>query len=389
MKQPQPLFDTLNEFRKLDFDAYGLGNERLVVREYLEGFPPICQAIEGYVAVRSFLHDYCECDSTYSSYRTHAERLLLWSLLVAHKPLLRLQGYDAGHFIKFCTTPPSEWIGPVSRSRFLRVGGRVRRDSDIFVVNESWRPFNATTSKKEAKIASERGSAPPLPIYRVGQVTLSHSTAVCVSFYMHAIRSGLTEVNPFLSIKRELHLAQSGSRDGLDRSITSMQWLYIVETACLMANNDPNHERSLFIIATIYYLNLHVLDLVGRGVHIPVMGDICCDQHGAWWLHLYGSEGRERRTALHESYFNNYLVRYRRHLQLPPLPCAGETTPLVGTLRGRAGLSDRHVRLLIQEVLDRTVNRMLLEGWADEEVDRLRSASLEWLRSSTPSEWRV
>ncbi|MBH3772894.1 hypothetical protein I5Q65_27630 [Pseudomonas aeruginosa] len=108
MKGPQPLFDTLNEFQQLDFDVSGLGNERPVVREYLEGFPHICQAIEGYAAVRSFLHDHSECESTYLSYRTHAERLFLWSLLVAHKPLLRLQGYDAGHFIKFCANPPSE-----------------------------------------------------------------------------------------------------------------------------------------------------------------------------------------------------------------------------------------------------------------------------------------
>lgn len=66
MKGPQPLFDTLNEFQQLDFDVSGLGNERPVVREYLEGFPHICQAIEGYAAVRSFLHDHSECESTCS-----------------------------------------------------------------------------------------------------------------------------------------------------------------------------------------------------------------------------------------------------------------------------------------------------------------------------------
>ncbi len=224
--------------------------------------------------------------------------------------------------------------------------------SDVIIVNERWRPFNATTSKREAKIALELGNAPPSPVYQVSQAALAHSAGICVSFYMHAIRAGLTEINPFSSIKYELHLTQSVSKGQLARSITRVQWLYVIETACLMADNDPRYERSVFIVATIYYLNLHVVDLIGRGFRMPVMGDICIGQHGDWWLCLYGREGCEKRVALHDSYVNNYLVRYRRYLQLPPLPCAGEITPLVGTLRGRAGLSDRHVRLLIQEVLD-------------------------------------
>ena len=76
----------------------------------------------------------------------------------------------------------------------------------------------------------------------------------------------------------------------------------------------------------------------------------------------------------------HYLVRYRRHLQLPPLPSPAEKTPLITTLKGRAGLSDRHVRLLLQEVFDRSLQRMASEGWSDDQVDQLRSASLHWLR---------
>jgi integrase len=73
-------------------------------------------------------------------------------------------------------------------------------------------------------------------------------------------------------------------------------------------------------------------------------------------------------------------VRYRRHLQLSPLPSAHENTPLIGTLKGRAGLSDRHVRLLLQAVFDRALARMAEEGWSEDEIDQLRSASLHWLR---------
>ncbi|ERU30862.1 hypothetical protein Q092_06189 [Pseudomonas aeruginosa CF77] len=50
------------------------------------------------------------------------------------------------------------------------------------------------------------------------------------------------------------------------------------------------------------------------------------------------------------------------------------------TPKGRAGLSDRHVRLLLQEVFDRSLERMANEGWSDDQIDKLRSASLHWLR---------
>ena len=79
----------------------------------------------------------------------------------------------------------------------------------------------------------------------------------------------------------------------------------------------------------------------------------------------------------------HYLVRYRRHLQLPPLSSPAEKTPLITTLKGRGGLSDRHVRLLLQEVFDRSLQRMAGDGWSDDEIDQLRSVSLHWLRHTS------
>jgi integrase len=39
--------------------------------------------------------------------------------------------------------------------------------------------------------------------------------------------------------------------------------------------------------------------------------------------------------------------------------------------------------LLLQEVFDRSLARMALEGWSDDEIDQLRSASLHWLRHTS------
>ena len=46
-------------------------------------------------------------------------------------------------------------------------------------------------------------------------------------------------------------------------------------------------------------------------------------------------------------------------------------------------MSDRHIRLLLQGVFDRTLQRMQLEGWREEDVNRLRAASLHWLRHTS------
>ena len=141
---PQPLFETFERFHGLNF--LHLHGELPVVREFLLDFPEELQATESYLAVRGFLKSYAGNEATFNSYRTHAERLLLWSFLVAAKPLLALRRRDAEAFMDFCLSPPGEWVGPVVKSRFLRVGGRKPLDTDAFIINQDRRPFFAINS---------------------------------------------------------------------------------------------------------------------------------------------------------------------------------------------------------------------------------------------------
>lgn len=375
---PQPLFETFDRFHELNF--LHLSGELPVVREFLLGFPAERQAVEGYCAARGFLKSYAGNEATFNSYRTHVERLLLWSLLVAHKPLLELRRRDAEAFMEFCLNPPADWVGPVVKSRFLRVGGRKKQDTDTYLLNEHWRPFSLSIAKRERKVAEE--SLTPLPPrpYRMAQGSVAQVFAVCGSFFQHAIDEGLTEVNPFRAVKQKSIYKQRNTLNVASRSLTPLQWSYVLETAEQMAAQDPVHERTLFIVATLFSMYLRVSDLVGRDGWSPTMGDLRCDSRDNWWFHVVGKGNKAARISVRDEYIDTYLVRYRRHLQLPPLPSPHETTPLIGTLRGRAGLSDRHVRLLLQEVFDRALARMAEEGWSEDEIDQLRSASLHWLR---------
>ncbi|OWJ96258.1 integrase [Pseudomonas sp. A46] len=341
------------------------------------------QAVEGYRAVRGFLKSYAGNEATFNSYRTHVERLLLWSLLVAGKPLVELRRRDAEAFMEFCLNPPADWIGPVVKSRFLRVGGRKKLDTDSYIVNAQWRPFSHRVAKRERKIAEEAVTTLPSRPYRMSQGSVAQVFAVCGSFFQHAIDEGLTEVNPFRAVKQKSIYKQRNTLDVASRSLTQLQWSYVIETAEQMAADDPVHERTLFIVATLFSMYLRVSDLVGRDNWTPTMGDIRRDSMGNWWFHVVGKGNKAAKISIRDDYIQNYLVRYRQHLQLSPLPSAHEKTPLISTLKGRGGLSDRHIRLLLQEVFDITLTRMAQEGWSDDEIDQLRSASLHWLRHTS------
>ncbi|SFP83376.1 Site-specific recombinase XerD [Geopseudomonas sagittaria] len=380
-KTPAPLFDTYREFLALNF--LQLSEERPLVRDYLTSFPAELQAAEGYLAVRGFLKSYAGNEPTFNSYRTHVERLLLWTLLIARKPLLELRRRDAEAFMEFCLRPPKDWVGPMVKSRFVRIGGRKKLESDSYVVNELWRPFSMTVSKRNRALAETASQDVSERLYKMSQGSVAQVFAVCGSFFQHATDEGLTEVNPFRAVKQKSIYKQRNTLDVAGRSLTQLQWSYVIETAEQMADEDEGHERTLFILATLFSMYLRVSDLVGRDNWEPTMGDFRRDTTGNWWFHVVGKGNKAAKISVRDDYIQTYLTRYRRHLGLPALPSSHETQPLLSTLKGRAGLSDRHLRLLLQQVFDRSLQRMVAEGWSDDEVDHLRSASLHWLRHTS------
>jgi len=375
---PQPLFDTFECFHELNF--LQLSNERSTVQEYLKSFDDSCRAIDSYLVVRSFLKSYAGNQSTFNSFRTHVERLLLWALIVARKPLLDLRRSDAEQFMEFCLNPPANWVGPVIKSRFKRIGGRKRLESDKYIINPDWRPFSSTVSKRERKLATEKMNSLVTGTYHMAQGSVAQVFAVCGSFFQHAMDEGLTESNPFRAIKQKSVYKQRNTLDVASRSLTELQWSFVLDTAEQMADEDPAHERTLFVLATLFAMYLRVSDLVGRENWRPTMGDIRRDTTGNWWFHVVGKGNKAAKISVRGEYINCYLVRYRQYLRLSPLPSPQEQIPLISTLKGRGGLSDRHVRALLQTVFDRALQRMQSEGWTEDEIDHLRSASLHWLR---------
>jgi site-specific recombinase XerD len=271
----------------------------------------------------------------------------------------------------------------VVKSRFTRLGARKKLATDTFVLNECWKPFSQSASKEERKRAKEENRPLLQEHYKPAQGSIAQIFAVCGSFFQHAIDEGFCEHNPFRAVKQKSKYKQRTTGDQDTRILTSLQWDFVLETAEQMAAQDDKYERTLFIVATIFAMYLRVSDLVGRENWTPSMGDLRQDGAGNWWYHVVGKGNKAGKISVRDDYVDNYLKRWRVHQGLSPLPGFRETTPLIATQRGRAGLSDRHIRVLLQEVFDRALERMQAEGWSDEDVARLRAASLHWLRHTS------
>ncbi len=378
LSQPVPLFDTRAAFMKLNFS--NMECELPVVRQSLASFDPAGDAETGYLQVRTFLRSYSGGEATFNAYRTHIERLLLWALIYPRKPLLTLTRTDAEAFLEFCLKPDSSWVGPPVKARFQRVGGRRKSESDSHVTNPDWRPFSLRPGKAEASIAAESGREPKVPaVYTMTSGTIGQVLSVCTSFFQFCIDEGLTEANPFRAIKQKSRFKQHVTRTVQARSLTALQWSFVIETAEKMADEDPSlHERTLFIVATLFSMYLRVSDLVGRDNWMPTMGAF--QKVGDdWFMEVVGKGNKRARISVRDEYLD-YLKRYRAFLGLTPLPYPGEATPLLHSLHGRPGLSDRHIRHLLQEVFDTACVRMRSDGFPEHEITALRAASLHWLR---------
>lgn len=119
--------------------------------------------------------------------------------------------------------------------------------------------------KPDIKLAREHNQELESKHYKLKQDSIAQIFAVCGSFFQSAADEGLSNnVNPIRAIKKNLNTSNELLLPKA-RSLTALQWDFVLETAKIMASQDPQlHERTLFILATIYSMYLRVSDIVGR-----------------------------------------------------------------------------------------------------------------------------
>jgi hypothetical protein len=345
---------------------------RPLVKNYLAQFSTSLNVERDFELARAFLTLHSEATGTFGNYRNFMERLLLWSWIYGEKSVLNLTSSDFKQFVSFNKYPPENWISDAPRNRFVKHGSK-------WVFNEHWRPISLRRSKADSKIGIKqnidsdslgRNSS----ISNIGQLH-----RICSSFYNFLIGEGVISGNPIASIKRTLERVVSSTRQ-TGRGLTIEQWGYVIEVAEMMADEDPKYERTLFIVVAIYSMYLRGSDLSGNRYWTPTMGAFV--EHGdSWWFELVDRYDVVAKISVRPD-FIPYLIRYRRSRNLPPLPPHGDTTPLLTTIRGRPGLTARHIRDIVQEVFDRTYSEMKRRGRSDDECIALLAASVSWLRDT-------
>lgn len=366
-RPPDPIIDGLehlqNPFRQHSFSAH----------TYLD--EPLRGADQDLEFVLKFLYSYNGSSATFNSYRRELERLLQWAWRIEQRSVISLQREHIEDFIAFCIKPPVAWIGTKNVARF-------KNQQDSRVINPDWRPFVVSVTKADFKAGI---SADPKS-FTASQAAIKATFTALSSFYHYLLQEGLTEANPVSLIRQKSKFVRRDQQSSVVRRISNLQWDYVLETAALMADEDPEeHERTLFIMNALYAMYLRISELVADERSAPVMGDFRKDRDGNWWFHVTG-KGNKSRTITVCDEMLTALRRYRKFLGLSPLPSSNEQTPLITKHKGKGPVTaTRHIRLIVQTCFDTAYDRMQSDGLKDD-ADDLRVATVHWLRHTGISE---
>ena len=322
-----------------------------------------------------FLYSYNGSSATFNSYRREIERLLQWAWRIERTTAIPLKREQIEEFIRFCSEPPLAWIGTKNVARFKTAPGGIR------VSCEEWRPFVATVSKIEHKA----GIQPDAKRFYPSQAAIRATFTALSSFYKYLVQEDLIAANPVALIRQKSKFIRKENQRAPVRRISNLQWDYVLETAERMAREDPQHERTLFIMNCLFAMYLRISELVADERSMPMMGDFRKDLDGNWWFHVTG-KGNKNRTITVCDAMLLALKRYRRYLGLPALPNPGERVPLIAKTLGRGPVtSSRNIRKIVQACFDRSYARMCEEGLA-EDAGELKAATVHWLRHTGISE---
>ena len=354
IKSPKPFFDTMEEMPnpfKNPILKINIGDAA-----ELEG------ALEDYQYASEFIYSYRGSPDTFATYRREIEHFLHWSWLIAKKSAKSVLRQDIEAYVEFTKSPPLSWIGNRNVSRFINQSGER-------VPNVAWRPYVSVNGE-----------------YVLSQAAVQSLFSVLSSFYNFLIQENFVTANPVSQLRQKSKYLRKHQSQGKIRRLSPLQWDYVIETAELLAKDDPHvHERTLFVLTALFGMYLRISELVETSRWQPQMGHFQMDQEENWWFITVGKGNKEREVSVSDAMLEA-LKRYRLSRGLPPLPAPGESTPLIHKTRGKGGItSTRQIRGIVQQCFTRAAAKMREEGFS-EEAERLETATVHWLRHTGISE---
>ncbi len=360
---PKAIFDTLD---------YINHEPPQCVQDYLQSLG-IEQCQREYALAREFLRNYTGSADTYTAYRREVERYLHWSWLIMRRPMAEIDRNHVREYLKFVNKPPVTWIALKNHPRFINTA-----DGDK-THNLEWRPFVIRISK--AQRAS--GVEPKKANYQISSKSLQALFACLSTFYTYLQQEEYLSVNPIQLIRQKNRYLQKAQQTKVTRKLSSLQWQFVIDTAEQLANSDPEHERTLFLLSAFYLLGLRISELSETPGRIPKMSSFAPDKNGLWWFSTVGKGNKYRDIAVPDQMLAA-LKRYRISLGLSQLPSRGEDTPLIHKRRGHHGLGPRQVRNIVQWCFDIAEQKLMARG-EQEAAEDLKVATVHWLRHTAIS----
>jgi len=344
---PSALFDSLENW----------------VTQYRQGTHNLPYA-DDYQHANAFIYSYRGSLPTFNAYRREVERFLQWAWYIAKKSIQDIKRSDIENFIEFCQQPLTTWIGTKNVARFINHGGERKPNAD-------WRPFIIN---------------PKAQNYSLSQKALQAVFAIISSFYEYLIQENYLGYNPIRQIRQKSRYIRKQQTKTVIRRLSELQWHYVIETAEMLANQDPTvHERTLFIMNALYGMYLRISELAASERWQPQMGDFKRDLDGNWWFTTVGKGNKERDITVSDAMLSA-LKRYRLSLNLLPLPSLGESIPLVPKLKSNGAIrSTRQIRTIVQYCFDQACYQLSRDGFS-EEAEQLQAATVHWIRHTGISE---
>jgi site-specific recombinase XerD len=353
LDQPQPLFDTIECI-----------NDQIQFNYLSQQYK-----LNDIEQAQSFLKSYKGSQGTFNSYRREIERLLHWCALVANKSLKELKRDDIEAFIIFCQKPPRSWIGKTKPARFIIKEG-------LRIPNPEWRPFVVTLSK----LARRKGAEIDPKKFALAHGSLRELFAILSSFFNYLLQEEYVTMNPVMLIRQKSKFIRKSQGQAKIRRLTELQWQYVIKTAKDLAALDPAlHERTLFIMSTLYSMYLRISELAASVRWTPSMNHFHRDSDGHWWFTTVGKGNKERQIAVSDSMLKA-LKRWRAHLNLSLLPSPADLTPLLPKTKSTGPIkSMNYIRNIVQYCFDQAIEQLQQDGLA-EEAETLNEATVHWLR---------
>ncbi|MEX3629921.1 MAG: phage integrase family protein [Burkholderia sp.] len=292
-------------------------------------------AIHAWIAVRG-----ARSVHTTRAYRREAERLLLWAIVVKHKPLSSLNTMDCAEYVgAFLADPqPAErWVGPARAERF-----------DV-----AWRPFAGPLSDRSRETAR----------------------IILASMCAWLVREEYLRVNPFSGLPSVD--AARAAIDAAGRTSTHAQWQCLLQTVT-RTTYTPAEHRDWFVVLFAYATGLRRAELAAAttgGLTRKALDGVLDD---AWLLQVEG-KGRRRRSVPVPA---RLMADLRNSLQLRPVPVVLEAappgTPLIAHLRTGEALTADAISWIFEQIFARAADH--LERVYPGAAADLRRASTHWLR---------